>query len=181
MVPLSHAIRQFLDRMYLGCGVLACIFLASIAVLIILQVVTRIVGLHWPGLVDYSTYCMVASFFFGLGPALKKGAHIRVTLLLGAVSGAPRRWLEVLALFVGSGIMIFLAWHLVKLTYESWAFGLQAMGLAATPLWIPQTAMSLGAVAGAIAFVDAFIRGLAGREPIASQTDTAMQPTGQGE
>lgn len=167
--------------MYGGCGVLACFFLASIAVLIILQVVTRIAGLHWPGLVDYSTYCMVASFFLGLAPALKKGAHIRVTLLLGTVSGALRRWLEIVALFFGSGIMIFLAWHLSKLTYESWAFGLQAMGLAATPLWIPQTAMSLGAITGAIAFVDELLSVLAGRAPASINTEAAMMPPGQGE
>ena len=167
--------------MYQGCGLLACFFLASIAVLIILQVVTRLVGLHWRGLIDYSTYCMVASFFLGLAPALKKGAHIRVTLLIGALRGVPRRWAEVVALCIGSSIMIFLAWHLVKLTYESWAFGLQAMGLAATPLWIPQTAMSLGAVTGAIAFIDEFVCVLAGRAPAANEAEAALLPSSQGE
>lgn len=158
-------LRRTLDRLYLGCGILACCFLASIALLVVLQVVSRLAGFLMVGLIDYATYAMVASCFLGLALALKRGAHIRVGLLTGLASPAAKRWLEVLALAVGSAVMAYLAWFLFLLTRDSYDFGFRALGLAATPLWIPQAGMTGGAAVAALAFLDELVRVLAGRRP----------------
>jgi len=153
-------VLRTLDGLYRVCSFLACTFLASIALLVVLQVATRLLGILWEGLIDYATYAMVASAFLGLGPALKRGAHIRVTLLIGAVRGERRRALEILCLLVGSGLMAYLAWYCILLTLESWQFGYRSVGLAATPLWIPQAAMTFGAVVATVAFLDELLRTL---------------------
>jgi TRAP-type C4-dicarboxylate transport system permease small subunit len=158
-------IRSALDRLYFASAVAACIFFACIAVLVVLQVVSRLVGLHVAGLVDYATYSMVASTFLGLGYALKRGSHIRVTLVLFSVSARKRRVMEVASLAIATALLSYFAWFAIGLAYDSWRFGLREMGLAATPLWIPQSAMALGAVIAAIAFADELIAVLRGGAP----------------
>jgi len=168
-------LRRFLDTLYLWCGGLACFFLASIAVLVMLQIITRLLGLHVIGLIDYATYAMVASMFLGLALALKRGAHIRVSLVIGAVSGPARRWLEIAGLALGTAIMAYFAWYSLQLTQDSWAFGYRAMGLAATPLWIPQIGMTLGGIVGAIAFLDELVMVLLGRPPSYLEAETRFE------
>lgn len=158
-------LRRFLDRLYLAAGVLACCFLASIALFVVVQVASRLFGLLIPGLIDYATYAMVASTFLGLALALKRSAHIRVTLLLHAVPRRTRHALEIVSLAVGTGILGYFSWFAVKLAYDSWQYGLLEMGLAATPLWIPQSGMALGGIVGAIAFLDELVRVLSGAPP----------------
>jgi len=168
-------LRRALDWLYLASGLLACIFLASIALMVVLQVATRLAGVLVVGLIDYATYAMVASCTLGVALALKRGAHIRVSLLLGRLAEPVRRWLEVLALAVGTAVMGYLAWYLFLMTRDSWDFGLRAMGLAATPLWIPQAGMTLGAAVAAVAFLDELVRVLAGREPSYRTADPAVR------
>lgn len=158
-------IRTLLDGLYDVSAFLACTFFAGIGVCIVLQVVTRIVGFHVAGLVDYATYAMVASMFFGLAYALKRDAHIRVTLLLGASDGALRRALELVSLVVGAAVLVYFSYHATQLALDSWRFGMRDLGLAATPLWIPQAGMAIGAAIGALAFVDELILVARGRPP----------------
>ncbi len=170
------SVRRFLDIVYLWSGGLACIFLASIVILVMLQVLTRLFGLHVSGLIDYATYAMVASCFLGIALTLKRGAHIRVSLLLGVLSGPARRGLEIIALAVSAGVMAYFAWYSVLLTYDSWRFGYLEMGLAATPLWIPQTGMAAGAAIGAAAFIDELVLVLLGRTPGYIEAENAFIP-----
>ena len=158
-------IRRMLDGLYLASAVLACVFFASIAAMVVLQVFTRIAGIHVAGLIDYSTYAMVAATFFGLAYALKRDAHIRVTLLLFAARGRVRRALQFASLAIGSAVMVSFAWHASVMAYESWLYGMRDLGLAATPLWIPQSGMAAGAVIAAIAFLDELVLVARGREP----------------
>ncbi|MEP3334380.1 TRAP transporter small permease subunit [Sedimentitalea sp.] len=149
--------RRSLDMLFATSAVLACLFFASIGVMVILQVVTRMAGMHIAGLLDYATFAMVAAAFFGLAPTLKRNQHIRVTLLLHSVHGTPRRLLEMASYAIGFALMAYFSWYSVALAYDSWRFGLKDMGLAATPLWIPQSGMAMGSVIAAIAFLEGLI------------------------
>lgn len=165
--------RRILDRFYDASALVACVFFAAVAVFIIAQVVTRLVGLHIPGLVDYATYSMVASTFFGLGYALKRDAHIRVTLLLGATGGRLRRMLELVSLAVGFAVLAYFSYYASVLALDSWRYGLKDLGLAATPLWIPQSAMALGGIIAAVAFLDELVSVALGRAPVDERVQTA--------
>ena len=159
------AVRAALDGLYRLCGVLAAACLVAILGLILLQVVSRLVELpfRFVGGPNYAGYAMAGASFLGFAYALNHGAHIRVTLALGAL-GRLRWWGEVWCYAFASLTACLFAFHAVAFTYESWCgvyskstgrcFPEISQGLDATPLWIPQLAMAFGALVLAIAFLD---------------------------
>ncbi len=169
-------LRRFVNQLYLWSGALACFFLAGIAFLVLLQIFTRLAGFNVSGLIDYATYSMVASAFLGIAITLKRGAHIRVGLVIGSLPETARRALEIAALSISAGVMAYFTWYCVLLTYDSWRFGYLEMGLAATPLWIPQTGMALGAAIGTLAFIDELFLALTGQTPGYLESEQAFSP-----
>lgn len=147
-------IRKFLDGLYLLCGVIASLFLIAILAIIVLQMLARWTGQTFPGATDYAGYCMAAASFFAFAHALNRGAHIRVSLLLNAMPAAARRWLEIWCFAVGTALAWYFVYYAQKATYWSWKFGDVSQGQDATPIWIPQLAMVIGAVVFAIALTD---------------------------
>ena len=163
----------FLDSLYTGGGVLAALFLIAILVLIVVQMVARWTGQVFSGAPDYAGYCMAASSFLAFAHALNRGAHIRVSILLNAL-GNRRYWLEVWCFSIGALAASYLAWYAVKATSWSHKFNDISQGQDATPIWIPQLGMSIGAVLLAICFWDNLIR-LIILKKHAIQSDSLLQ------
>jgi TRAP-type C4-dicarboxylate transport system permease small subunit len=107
-----------------------------------------------PGTDAYAGYLMAGAGFLALAPTLKKGEHIRVTLLLSALQGKPRRALELFALTAASALAALGAWYACRLSWQSYTFHDISTSNDATPLWIPQLSMAVGSIVLAIAFVD---------------------------
>ena len=107
---------------------------------------------------SYAGYCMAAAGFLALAHTLKRGEHIRVTLVLEHVSPRLRRGFELWALAAATVLAIAFAWYSVRLTFQSWQFNDISTGNDATPLWIPQLAMASGTIVLAIAFIDELMR-----------------------
>ena len=82
---MLRLLRKTLDTLYLAGGVLGGLFLITILGLIVAQMVARWTGQVFPGATNYAGYSMAGASFFSLAYALNKGAHIRVTLVLGAL------------------------------------------------------------------------------------------------
>lgn len=116
----------------------------------------RTFNFHVRGTDAYAGYCMAAAGFLALAHTLRRGEHIRVSLLL-AHAGAARPWLERLCLALALFVSGLLAWYSVHLARQSHAFNDVSTANDATPLWIPQIGMALGTVLLAIAFLDAFV------------------------
>ena len=154
---IYQALCRFLDRLYTAGGVLAALFLVAILVLIVVQMLARWTGQVFSGAPDYAGYCMAAASFLAFAHALNRGAHIRVSLLLN-VAGSYRYYLELWCFAVGSAAACYLAWYAVKATLWSHKFNDISQGQDATPLWIPQLGMSIGAVLLAICFCDNLLR-----------------------
>jgi TRAP-type C4-dicarboxylate transport system permease small subunit len=150
-------LRQALDWLYILGGVLAALFLIAILLLIVLQMLARWTGEVFPGAPDYAGYCMAAASFFAFAYALNHGAHIRVSLLLNAM-GSKRWWGEVWCFSVGSVLSTYFAFYAVKANYWSNLLNDISQGQDATPIWIPQLAMSIGSVMLAICFWDNLVR-----------------------
>jgi len=148
---------RFLDGLYTAGGVLAALFLIAILLLILVQMMARWTGQVFSGAPDYAGYCMAAASFLAFAHALNRGAHIRVSLLLNA-AGRFRYALEVWCFAVGSAAACYLAYYAVKATSWSHKFHDISQGQDATPLWIPQLGMSIGAVLLAICFCDNLLR-----------------------
>ncbi len=148
-----RALRRFLDTLYLVGGVISAFFLVAILVLIVLQMLARWTGHVFPGATDYVGYCMATASFFAFAYALNHGAHIRVSLFLNALGG-KRRWGELWCFGIGAVISTYFARYAIKGNYWSWKLNEISQGLDATPVWIPQLAMSAGTILLAIAFWD---------------------------
>lgn len=157
MKAFALSLRSFLDRLYFGCGVLAALFLIAILVLIVIQMLARWTGEVFPGAPDYAGYCMASASFFAFAYALNHGAHIRVSILLNAVSGGVRRLLETWCFAIATALAWYFTFYAGKAAYWSWKFHDISQGQDATPLWIPQMSMVIGAVIFAIALTDHLI------------------------
>ena len=105
----------------------------------------------------YAGYCMAASGFLALAHTLKRGEHIRVSLLLEHAGVRARHRLELWALAVASLLAGAFAWYSIRLSVQSWQFSDISTGNDATPLWIPQIAMAVGTLVLFIAFVDELV------------------------
>lgn len=149
--------RAALDRLYLAAGALAGLGLIAIAVLVLLSIITRLLGLYVPGLTVYAGYAMATSSFLALAYTFGRGGHIRVALFIDRFSGARRRAAELWCLAAGTFLAGYLAWYSVKMVRVSHLLGDVSEGADATPLWIPQLGMAVGTVLLAIALADRLI------------------------
>jgi len=160
-------VRKFLDRLYDAAGYLAAFFMVGILLMVLASVVGRLVGFNLRGSDAYAGYCMAAASFLALAHTLKRGEHIRVSLLLDSFGGRLRRPLEIWSHAAGSFFCAALAWFSVRLVLQSHEFNDVSQGNDATPLWIPQVGMALGAVVLLVAMVDDFV-GVILRRPVAA-------------
>jgi TRAP-type C4-dicarboxylate transport system permease small subunit len=169
--------RGPLDRLYALSGLLAAIFLAGIAAIVLLQVIFNVadwvieriagrpIGLLIPSYADFAGYFLAAATFFALSYALRQGAHIRVNLVLMLLPERVQRVAEALAALIALAISATLTWYLFDLLYDSWRFGDRSTGLVSVALWIPQTVTVAGSAVLAIACLDTLFEVLAGKVP----------------
>ena len=163
----TSALGRSLDALYDGAAALAACAMVGLLVMVMLSVVSRLLGFNVPGVDAYAGYLMAAAGFLALAHTLKRGEHIRVTLLLGVLRGTARRAFEIWALFAAAALALLFAFYSCKLVWQSRAFHDISTGNDATPLWLPQLAMALGTVVLAIAFVDELVLELRGRRVVA--------------
>jgi TRAP-type C4-dicarboxylate transport system permease small subunit len=158
--------RRWLDQLYDGAAALAALFMVALLVMVMLSILGRQFNFNLSGVDAYAGYMMAASGFLALAHTLKKGEHIRVTLILSALHGRSKRALEVWALFAASLLALLFAFYSGKLAWQSYTFHDISTANDATPLWIPQLTMALGTLVLAIAFVDEFVLELRGRRVV---------------
>ena len=149
--------RKTLDGLYDGAAALAALFMVGLLAMVLLSVVGRQLHFNVPGTDAYAGYLMAGAGFLALAHTLKRGEHIRVTLLLSALSGSTRRGLELWALFAASLLAWLFAIYACKLSWQSYTFNDVSTGNDATPLWIPQLSMALGTLVLAVAFIDELV------------------------
>ena len=134
--------------------------------MVLLSIFSRQVGFNVPGIDAYAGYMMAGAGFLALAHTLKRGEHIRVTLLLAALHGSLRRALEIWALAAASLLAALFAVYSCKLAWQSYAFHDISTSNDATPLWLPELSMALGSVVFAIAFVDELVLEVRGRRVV---------------
>jgi len=151
------AVRKLLDLMYGLAAALAALCLIVILFLIVVQMLARWTGEVFPGAPDYAGYAMAAASFLAFASALNKGSHIRVSILLNAMGPRARWFLEVWCFAIGAAA----AWYVSYFIYRMLGFAIKfqdvSQGQDATPMWIAQMPVMVGAVIFAIALTDNLI------------------------
>jgi TRAP-type C4-dicarboxylate transport system permease small subunit len=163
--------RKFLNALYDGAAALAALFMVLMLVMVLLSILGRQFGFYVRGTDAYAGYFLAATGFLALAHTLKRGEHIRVTLLIAKLKGYPQKALEVWSLFAASALASVAAFYSGKLAWDSWKFHDISTGNDATPLWIPQIAMVIGTTILAIAFIDELVMELRGQRVQATSAE----------
>ena len=158
--------RRLLDGLYDGCAALAALFMVGLLVMVMLSILGRQFHFNVPGIDAYAGYMMAGAGFLALAHTLKRGEHIRVTLLIGRLTGAAQRGMELWALFAASLLALLSAFYSGRLAWQSYAFHDISTSNDATPLWIPQLTMALGTTVLAIACIDELVLEARGRRVV---------------
>ena len=146
--------RRTLDFIYDAAAWLAALGMIGVLGMVLASIVTRQLGINFPGTDAYAGYSMAAAGFLALAHTLKHHEHIRVTLLLQHLKGRALHGLEMWALSAAVVLSGLFAFYAARLAWNSRAFNDISTGNDATPLWIPQLAMAVGALILFIAFLD---------------------------
>lgn len=164
--------RRMLDALYDGAAWLAAACMVGLLVMVLLSILGRELHFHVPGTDAYAGYLMAAAGFLALAHTLKRGDHIRVTLLLQYLGARAHKALEVWALAAAVALAALFAWFSARLAWQSYTFNEVSTGNDATPLWIPQIGMAVGTLILLVAFVDELVLELRGRR-VATAGDEA--------
>lgn len=149
--------------MYAAAEFLAAVSLIGVLLTVLLSIVSRQLSFHVSGLDAYAGYLMASAGFFALASTLRHGEHIRVTLVLNALSPTGQRKLDIGAMTVGLAVALSLAIFSSKLVMDSWMFNDISTSNDATPLWIPQLTMAIGNILFVVAFIDLLVARIRGQ------------------
>ena len=166
--------RKLLDGLYDGAAALAALCMVGLLVVVLMSIAGRQFGFHVPGTDAYAGYLMAAAGFLALAHTLKRGEHIRVTLLLQSLQGGARRALELWSLAAASALALLSAGYSARLVWQSHSFNDISTSNDATPLWMPQLAMAVGTAVLAIAFIDELVLEMRGLRAAAPASDEAL-------
>ena len=147
----------------MSAAALAALFMVLLLGAVLLSIASRQLHFHVPGVDAYAGYLMAGAGFLALAHTLKRGEHIRVTLLINALRGKSRKALEVWALVIALLLAALFAFYSCRLVWQSYTFNDISTGNDATPLWIPQLSMAWGTLVLAIAFLDELVLELRGQ------------------
>jgi TRAP-type C4-dicarboxylate transport system permease small subunit len=150
-------LRRSLDALYDAAGYLAALFLVGTLAWVLTGIAGRLLNFHIPGTDAYAGYCMAGAGFLALAHTLKRGEHIRVSLILEHVGVRAHRALELWSLGAATLLAALFAYYSVRLSFQSWQFNDVSTGNDATPLWIPQLTMAAGTIVLLVAMVDELV------------------------
>ncbi len=159
------ALRRFLDGLYVASGVLSALCIVGVAATTLAQVVGRFAGVTIDS-TESAGFFLAGSTFLGLAYTFRRGAQIRVSLLLDRIGPAKRRVLDIWS--TGAFLMAtaYLVYWTFDLVHFSWKYNEISSGIIAMPLWVPRSAMAMGTLLLMISVIDTFIVMLSARQDI---------------
>jgi len=157
LAPSPGGLRRALEALYDISAWLAALCMLALLVMVLLSIVGRQLAFHVPGTDAYAGYLMAGAGFLALAHTLKRGEHIRVTVILGTLHGRTRRALELWALAAATVLAGLFAFYSVRLAWQSHLLNDVSTASDATPLWIPQLSMAAGTVVMLVALIDELV------------------------
>lgn len=141
-------LRAFLaltDKSSSAAESLAVILLYGFCGLMLAEVFARgFVGTSLAMSWEFSAFAMAGVFLLGLGPAMRHGSHVRVTLVHGMLPTKGKNILEIIAILGAIISAALLFWIFLQLFINSWVKDLRQSSYTATPLIWPHGLAVLG-------------------------------------
>jgi TRAP-type C4-dicarboxylate transport system permease small subunit len=143
-----HPAPTWLEK---GCMVICEIGIVAMAVIVLVELITR-------NLFDFSFemsdeiggYIVVGISFLSLAVCQVYRSYHHVQFVQARLSPRMRAASHVFFDVLSLGFCLLLVWQLARFVLQSWHSGDQAMTVLATPLWIPQAVMPIGAAIASI-------------------------------
>jgi TRAP-type C4-dicarboxylate transport system permease small subunit len=147
-------VRKALDTLYDAAAWAAAFFMVGVLAMVLASVFGRMLDFNLRGSDAYAGYCMAAAAFLAAAHTFKRGEHIRVTLFLERLGVRANHLLELWCHAAGTFFCAVFAIFSARLAWQSYTFNDVSQGNDATPLWIPQISMAVGACILLVAMVD---------------------------
>lgn len=148
-----------------GAYVAAAACFALSAMLIVEVVTTGLMGWSQPWAVEYGGYLLALTLFAGAGWCVRDGGHIRVHVLLGALSAPARRLLDLAGTVFALGIAATLSVAGIDQVIRSVRTGVRSYYPSETLLAWPQALLATSFVLLALALLARLIRLARGESP----------------
>ena len=161
---MPSASRKALDWLYDSAAVLAALFMLFLLAAVLSSILGREFHFMIPGTDAYAGYFMAASAFLALAHTLRRGEHIRVSLVLSMLPAPWRQRMEIWAGVMSVVLGALLAIFSVRLVMQSLSYNDISTSNDATPLWIPQLSMAIGTVIFFIALLHDLIDIISGKK-----------------
>lgn len=124
--------RRLFDCLYALSGTGAALSLVAILCLVVVQMVSRWLGILFPGGANYAGYAMAAASFLALADTFRHNEHIRVSMLVERTTRF-RRAAEIWCYTAGSIVALFLAWYAIQTPILSHRINDVSQGQDGTP------------------------------------------------
>lgn len=165
---------RLLDRIYDAAG-----WLAALAILFIcgivsaqigLNILARIGGSDWsytiPSYADFAGFALAAASFLALAHTLRRGGHIRVSLVTDRLPPATRWVAELFTLALSTAMSAFATIYMILLVAESIHYGDRSTGIVSIPIWMPQVPVAVGLLLLTVALTHTLIESILARTPV---------------
>lgn len=124
------------------------------AVFVVAAVVLRYFFAYSNSALDEITrYLVIWGTMLGASRLVRKGGHVTVDILVVMLKPQAKAVLQCIALILGAGFCILLAWLGGSLCWQSYTLDARSASVLAFPMWLPQAAIPVGAGLMAIRFV----------------------------
>ena len=141
------------------------IFIFLLMLLITVDITGRYFGYPTMLAHEMSAYLLVAICFIGLSYALRTGSHIEVTVVRDRLSPKVRQILMVVTSCIATIFCGWLTWVTLNVAIESLIQNTTSITIIHTPLWIPQSFISLGLAMITIELITETLRRIIGQAP----------------
>lgn len=129
-------------------GVLAGVALLLMVALLSVHILRRwVTGTGIRGAGELSQYLMITLVYCGLAMTLRDGGFLRVDLLLSHLPDRVGLAINTVVRLLSLAFMLLLTWRTWALMAQSYARGVDSIGVLRVPLWIPQAVVVMGCVA----------------------------------
>lgn len=161
---MRKALLHLIDRLCLMGAWLAALMIAGLFMLGFIELFLRnLFGASLPISVEYMGYLVGLSLLLGAGWTLSQDGHIQISLLRNQLSPQAARAIDICASLFGLFVSGYFAYALIFYALQTLISGAQSYYPSATPLGIPQLALSLGPSLLTLAFLARLLRQTEGK------------------
>jgi TRAP-type C4-dicarboxylate transport system permease small subunit len=148
-----HPLPSWMER---GCMVVCEVGIVAIAAVVLTEIVTRnLFHFSFEASEELGGYIIVGISFLSLPVCQVYRSYHHVQFIQSRLSPRMRAASHILFDALSLGFCLLLVWQLSRFVLQTWRAEDVAPTLLATPLWIPQALMPLGALAASISLTRA--------------------------